>query len=138
MLLKFDDVICYCEMSHSTKTEWGHFPETFIYVEGTNGTLELGTEYWIRSTTSDGTLARQYPPPRYDWADPDYDVAHASMVPIHRAFIEALRTGVPPETTGSDNLKTLQLVYGAYDSAEQDQVIKLDPETKAKAVSHLT
>ncbi len=126
VLLNFGDVICYCEMSHSTKTEWGHFPETFIYVEGKKGTIELGTDYWIRTTTSDGTLARRYPPPRYTWADPDYDVAHASMVPIHQAFVEALRTGVPPETTGQDNLKTLQLVYGAYESAAQNQVVELD------------
>jgi len=126
VLLRFADVICYCEMSQSSKTEWGRFPETFIYVEGKKGTLELGPDYWIRATTSEGTLARRYPPPRYAWADPDYDVAHASMVPIHRDFVTALQTGVPPETTGQDNLKTLQLVYAAYDSAAQNQVIHFD------------
>ena len=127
VMLKFEDVICYCEMSQSSKTEWGRFPETFIYVEGTEGTLDLGPDFWIRATTADGTLSRRYPPPRFEWADPDYDVAHASMVPIHQAFIEALRTGVPPETSGQDNLKTLKLVYQAYDSAEQNQIIDLTP-----------
>ncbi|MCZ7532715.1 MAG: Gfo/Idh/MocA family oxidoreductase [Acidimicrobiia bacterium] len=125
VLLRFEDVICYCEMSQSSKTEWGRFPETFIYVEGTQGTLELGPDFWIRSTTGDGTLSRRYPPPRYDWADPDYDVAHASMVPIQEAFVEALRSGVPPETTGKDNLKTLRLVFQSYESAEQNAVIDL-------------
>lgn len=125
VLLRFDNVICYCEMSQSSKTEWGRFPETFIYVEGTEGTLDLGPDFWIRATTSEGTLSRRYPPPRYDWADPDYDVAHASMVPIHQAFIEALRTGVPPETSGADNLKTLKLVYQSYESEEQNQVLDL-------------
>jgi D-apiose dehydrogenase len=123
VLLRFEDVICLCEMSYSTRTELEIFPETLIYIEGSEGTLELAADFWIRTTTSDGTLSRRYPPPRYEWADPDYDVAHASMVPIHRAFIEALRTGVPPETSGRDNLKTLKLVFQSYESAERDQVI---------------
>lgn len=125
VMLRFDDVICSCEMSYSTKTELEIFPETLIYIEGTEGTLELDADFWIRTTTSEGTLSRRYPAPRYTWADPDYDVAHASMVPIHEAFIEALRTGLPPETSGEDNLKTLNLVFRAYESAERNQVIDL-------------
>jgi predicted dehydrogenase len=45
------------------------------------------------------------------------------MVPIHQDFLRAFRTGQPPETTGEDNLKTMRLVYAAYDSAERNQVI---------------
>ncbi len=70
VLLRFDDVICYCEMSQSSKTEWGRFPETFIYVEGDEGTIDLGPDFWIRSTNSGGTLSLRFPPPRYPWADP--------------------------------------------------------------------
>jgi len=125
VLLRFEKVICLCEMSYSSRTELDLFPETLMYVEGSEGSLELSADYWIRVTTSDGTMSRRFPPPRYEWANPDYDVAHASMVPIHNAFLEALRTGVPPETTGQDNLNTLRLVYQAYESADQNQVIDL-------------
>lgn len=124
VVLRFDDLICGCDMSCSSKTEWGS-PETLIYVEGTEGSLELCPGFWIRATTSDGTLMRRYPPPRYSWANPDYAVVHASMVPIHEAFLDALRTGVPPETSGADNLRTLKLVDRAYRSAEQNQVVDL-------------
>jgi predicted dehydrogenase len=124
--LKIGGMMCTCEISYSTKTEWGHFPETFVYIEGKKGTIELGTDYWIRVTTDDGTHARRYPPPRYDWCDPDYNIAHASMVPIHQDFLRAFRTGQPPETTGEDNLKTMRLVYAAYESAERNQVITFD------------
>ena len=126
VILKIGDVICNCEMSQSTRTEWGHFPETFVYIEGEKGTIDLGPGFWIRVTTEDGTVSRRYPPPRYDWANPDYDVVHSSMVPLHADFIKALKAGAPPETSGEDNLKTMRLVYSAYESAERNQVIPLD------------
>ncbi len=126
VILRIGDVICNCEMSQSTKTEWGRFPETFVYIEGKKGTIDLGPDYWIRVTTEEGTLSRRYPPPRYDWADPNYDVAHSSMVPIHADFLKAFKTGQPPETSGEDNLKTMRLVYTAYESAERNQVITFD------------
>jgi predicted dehydrogenase len=126
VILKIGDVICNCEMSQSTRTEWGHFPETFVYIEGEKGTIDLGPGFWIHVTTDDGTFSRRYPPPRYDWANPDYDVVHSSMVPLHADFIKALKAGAPPETSGEDNLKTMRLVYSAYESAERNQVIPLD------------
>jgi predicted dehydrogenase len=124
--LKMGDMMCTCEISYSSKTEWGHFPETFVYIEGKQGTIELGPDYWIRITTDDGTHARRYPPPRYDWCDPGYNLAHASMVPIHQDFLRAFRTDQPPETTGEDNLRTMRLVYAAYESAERNQVITFE------------
>jgi predicted dehydrogenase len=126
IVLKIGDMVCTCDISYSTKTEWGHFPETFVYIEGKQGTIELAPDYWIRVTTDQGTHARRYPPPRYSWCDPDYNVAHASMVPIHRDFLKALETGRPPETSGEDNLKTMRLVYAAYESAGRNQVITFD------------
>ena len=103
-----------------------HFPEELIYIEGTKGTAELGPDFWIRVSTDKGTQIRRCPPPRYAWADPAYDVNHASMVPLHQDFLRAFRTGQPPENTGEDNLKTMRLVYTAYELAERNQVITLD------------
>jgi predicted dehydrogenase len=48
------------------------------------------------------------------------------MVPLHQDFLRAFTTGQPPENTGADNLKTMQLVYAAYESAARNQVIELD------------
>ena len=120
-----ENAICNVEMSFVSKTEWGHFPEELIYIEGTKGTLELAPDFWIRVTTAEGTWSRRYLPPRYPWADPNYDVNHASMVPLHQDLLRAFRTGEPPENTGEDNLKTMQLVYAAYESAAKNQVIEI-------------
>jgi predicted dehydrogenase len=100
------------------------FPQTLIFVEGDKGSLELSADYWIRVTTCDGTLAKRYPPPRYTWADPAYDVCHSSIVACQANLLQALRGEGAAETTSEDNLKTVRLVFASYDSARTGQVIK--------------
>lgn len=99
------------------------FPQTFIFVEGDCGSVELGPDYWLRVTTSDGTHARRVPPPRYSWADPAYEVVHSSIVACNANLLAALKGEAQAETTGEDNLQTVRLVFAAYNSANLDQVI---------------
>lgn len=115
-----------CEMSYASRTEHERFPQTFLFVEGEKGSLELATDYWLRVTTSEGTLSRRVPPPRYPWADPAYDVVHASIVPCHADLLRALQTGGLPETHAEDNLRTMELVFASYESAQRDTVIHLE------------
>jgi predicted dehydrogenase len=126
MMMQMGDAICNVELTFVTKTEGKHFPEATLFLEGTEGTLELRPDFWIHLTNAGGTLINRYPPPRYAWADPAYDVNHASMVPLHQDFLRSLRTGAPPENTGADNLKTMQLVYAAYESAATNQVVRIE------------
>jgi D-apiose dehydrogenase len=123
--LQMDNAIANVELTFLTRTEGKHFPEATLFLEGTKGTLELFPDFWIHLTTDAGTLINRCPPPRYPWADPAYDVNHASMVPIQQQFLHAFLTGEPPENTGADNLKTMQLVYAAYESAERNQVVEI-------------
>ena len=118
------DVTVVCELAYAENyLEHDCFPQTFIFIEGDKGSLELGPDYWIRLTTAQGTRSRRCPPPRYPWADPAYDVVHSSIVPCNANLLGALRDGKPAETTSDDNLKTVRLVFGAYDSAQRDAVI---------------
>lgn len=120
-----ENITVTCDMSYATKREHDRFPETYIEVEGTEGFLELGPDFWIRETTATGTIARRHQPPRYGWADPAYDVVHSSIVPTQASFVTALNgTGVA-ENTGEDNLKTMQAVFGSYASAKRQQVITM-------------
>lgn len=102
------------------------FPETFALVEGETGSLELGPDYWIRLNTKDGTLVRRHAPPRYAWADARYDVVHASGVPCNENLLGALRGDGRAETTGEDNLRTVRLVFAAYESAASGRAVRLD------------
>ena len=104
--------------------ERDRFPETFIYVEGTRGTIELAPDFWLRTTTKDGTHAQRIPPPRYAWADPAYDVVHASMPPCLTDLLRGV-SGGPCETRAADNLKTLRLVFAAYESAASGQAVSV-------------
>ena len=114
-----------CDMSYASRFERERFPETFMFVEGEKGAVELGPDYWIRVTGEDGTLSRRYPPPRYGWADPAYDIVHASIVACNANLLQALQEKGDAETTGEDNLETVRLVFAGYDSAARDEVVKL-------------
>jgi len=114
-----------CNLSYASKVEHDRFPEAFICVEVTRGSLELAPDFWIRQTTSAGTHARRCPPPFYAWADPRYALVHASIVDCNRDLLRALQSGNAPETSAEDNLKTLKLVFAAYESAAQKQTIPI-------------
>lgn len=125
-MLRCSDVICTCDMSYATRTEQEQFPQTLFYIEGTRGTVELAPDFWIRLTTDEGTFVRRYPPQRFAWADPDYAVVHASIVPCNADLLAGIHGDHPAETTGEDNLKTVELVQRAYDSAAENKVISLN------------
>jgi D-apiose dehydrogenase len=100
------------------------FPQTLIFVEGTEGSLELAPDFWIRTTTADGTQATQYPPVMYPWVDPAYAVVQSSIVDCHRDLLRNLQDkSHGAETTADDNLRTLRLVFNAYASAADNKTI---------------
>lgn len=101
------------------------FPETLVFVEGENGSAELAPGCILRTTTRRGTLVRQAPPPRFPWADPRYAVVHASIVPCNANLLGALQGRRAAETTGADNLRTVRLVFGAYESAARGKPVRL-------------
>jgi predicted dehydrogenase len=124
-MLRIGDLICSCDISYSSKVEHPCFPETLLYVEGDRGTLELKPDLWLHVTTEAGTTVERHAPPTYTWADPRYAVVHSSIVPCNANLLDAFRSGTPAETSGEDNLKTMRLVYAAYDSAASNQVVNL-------------
>lgn len=124
MLTTEGDATVLVEMAYAGNyLERERFPETFLFIEGTQGSLELAPDYWIRTTTSSGTHARRVPPPRYEWANPAYDVVHSSIVTCQANLAAALRGEVEAETSAEDNLRTMRLVFAAYESARTGQAI---------------
>lgn len=114
-----------CELSYASRTEKERFPETFVLIEGEHGSLELAPDYWIRLTTAQGVTARRWPPPVYEWADPAYALVHSSIVACNADILRALRGEGQAETTGEDNLRTVRLVFAAYESAETGRAVDL-------------
>lgn len=123
-------VTVVCNLAYAENyLERDRFPETYMFIEGDQGSLELGPDYWVRMTTKAGTLSQRCPPPRYSWADPAYDVVHSSIVLCNANLLGALRGDKPGETTGDDNLKTVRLVFASYDSAQQGMTLHFQDET---------
>lgn len=123
------DATVVCSMGYAgTPLERDRFPETFLLVEGARGSIAVDPDFWVRVTTAEGTLSRRCPPPRYAWADARYDVVHASIVPCIENILAGLRGTATAETTGTDNLETVRLVFAAYDSARTGQVVTLPAE----------
>jgi predicted dehydrogenase len=120
-----DGITVICSLSYASRVEHNRYNETYISVECENGSVELGPDYWVRVTTRTGTLAKRYVPPHYDWADPLFEMVHASIVPCNADLLRSLQTGQPAQTSGVDNLETMRLVFGAYESAQTGQVITL-------------
>ncbi len=104
------------------------FPQTLVFVEGDRGSIEVGTDYRVRLTTADGTLVKRVAPPAYPWADPAYAVVHASLVPCLADAAKAVRDQTRAETDAADNLKTMRLVFAAYESAATGRTIALTQE----------
>jgi predicted dehydrogenase len=123
MRMGADALTVTANMSYASKWDLDRFPETFVAVEGSDGGGSLNPGHLLRVTTSEGSEERVVGPPHYPWADPDYALIHASIVDCHRDLLAGLRGEHLPETTAADNLKTLALVFGAYETAARDQTV---------------
>ncbi|RYG52071.1 MAG: gfo/Idh/MocA family oxidoreductase, partial [Chitinophagaceae bacterium] len=117
-------VHCYAEMSYASILEKEAFPQTLVLVEGDRGSLHLTNDFELKVTTRGGTTIRKIDPVMYRWLDPAYAVVHSSIVDCNRDILKALQGG-QAETTGEDNLKTVQLVWASYESASTGKRITL-------------
>lgn len=116
-------VHCYAEMSYASRLENEAFPQTFILIEGEQGSLHLGLNHQISVTTKSGTRYIDASPAEFEWSHPDYALVHASIFDCNLNILDHLTGQGKAETTGEDNLKTIRLVFDAYESAKENQVI---------------
>lgn len=116
-------VHCIAEMSYASRLEKEVFPQTLVLLEGNKGSIKLDADFELKVTTEKGTTVETVRPVIYPWIDPEYAVVHSSIVDAQRDILNGLRGG-KAETTGKDNLKTMQLVFSSYKSAKTGKVIK--------------
>jgi predicted dehydrogenase len=118
-------VSCYAEMSYASILEYESFPQTFVLVEGENGSIHLTKDFEIRLTTRSRTEVIKAAPKMYPWLDPDYGVIHSSIVDCNQDILNQLQGKANAETTGADNFETVRLVHASYASAANNQLINL-------------
>lgn len=128
---------CIVDCSYATRPVQEIFPQTLVSIEGTTGTVSLGADYVIDSVVedageggTDGARARHSrrslaEPGHRSWTTPQAAAIQESVVAIGRHWVECHRTGRDAETSGSDNLRTLELLFGAYESASTGEVYEV-------------
>ena len=113
---------CIVDLSYASEREAELFPQTLVRLEGTGGTAVLGPDYALTVTRGGETTRRHVPPRAFAWQEPPGEAVQDSVVAIQQHWADCLRTGRPPETSGADNLCTLELVFAAYDAADDDEI----------------
>jgi predicted dehydrogenase len=119
VLLKMgSDATCVVEASYASKLEQELFPQTLVHLEGAEGSATLGPGYGLTVVQGSRVDHRVVAPRAFTWSSSPIEVIQDSVVAIQQHWVECLREGREPETSGPDNVKTLELVFGSYASAE--------------------
>ncbi len=105
----------WCANPDIARPEWA-LNETVA--EGSAGTLRLLPDGSLELVTPAGDRERRTVP-----LPPDEEVYVDGYVATQRHFIRGLRTGAEHETRASDNLRTMDVVWAAYRSAEEGKTI---------------
>ncbi|MGI4747706.1 MAG: Gfo/Idh/MocA family protein [Janthinobacterium lividum] len=114
------------DCSYASPQEHEPFPETFVEIDGDAGILRLGRDYRLTISGRNGTVIEDVSPPLLPWASRPWHNIQESVFNIQRHWVEALRAGREPDTSGRDNLQTFALVQAAYLSAERGQTVRLE------------
>jgi predicted dehydrogenase len=101
------------------------FPQTLVELEGASGTASLGLDFTLKVVTAAGTVTRTVGPNPPTWSTPQMAHIQESVVRIQQHWADCLHEGQEPETSGSDNLQTLELAEAAYTSAERGEVVRV-------------
>lgn len=100
------------------------FPQTLVSIEGTKGAIELGANFQL-GVTSNGKLTTEHATtPLRSWTSEPWHVAQDSVFRTQEHWLQRLREGREPETSGADNLKTYAIIDAAYKSAASGQAIR--------------
>ena len=112
------------EISYASRWSGECFPQTLCIAEGRDCAVELDSDFRIRVTTPAGTTETRHPPTEYPWMNPEYGIVHSSIVDCQRNLLSGIENASLAETNAEDNLKTLQAVRAAYESARQGGLVR--------------
>jgi predicted dehydrogenase len=113
------------DATYQSRQEKDPFPETLIEIDGHAGTIRLGRGYELVVTGAGGTERRDVSPSLLPWASRPWHGVQESVLNAQKHWVECLRAGREPATSGADNLKTFALAEAAYASAASGESVCL-------------
>jgi predicted dehydrogenase len=118
--------VSFVDVCYATPILPDPFPETLIEIDGDRGAMRLEQGYRLRIGTRGGQPEYQeLDPEPLPWAERPWHVVQESVLRIEEHWVDCLRRGVEPETSGADNLKTFAVVEAAYRSAATGETVHL-------------
>jgi len=118
------------DVSYATKLGTENFPETLIELDGTDGTIRLSAGYRLEVSNASGTIVSDASPQLLSWASRPWHNIQESVYAIQDHWVERLKNGGEPATSGADNLKTFALVEAAYESAATGRTVDVEAMLK--------
>ena len=112
-----DGAVSLVDFSFFTHLEPDPFPETLVRIEGDEGTVELDSGYRLAVSRPGRRTTHDVEPSVPAWGARPWHNIQESVVNIQRHWLDCLQHGREPATSGADNLRTLELVFAAYESA---------------------
>jgi predicted dehydrogenase len=116
-------VTCIQEISFSSRLEREVFPQTLMLIEGSKGSIRLDPDLIIKITTAEGTITENVALEKYWWQTERLTNEPPSIVDCNRNILSDMLGKGKAETTGDDNLKTVEMVFSGYESASKNQVV---------------
>ena len=101
------------------------FPETLIEVDGSQGSVRLLPGFQLAVAGNQGAYRRDVSPPPLPWASSPWQCIQESVQRIQQHWVDCLRQGREPATSGRDNVKTLALVEAAYAAAASGETVEV-------------
>jgi predicted dehydrogenase len=111
------------DFSYAARRDPDPFPESLLEIEGRRGSLIVSPSLDLTLHADGKTTRRSVRTPLRPWTSEPWHVSQESVVNIQRHWIDCLRAGREPDTSGHDNLKTYALVEAAYESAKTHQAV---------------
>ena len=121
VLMHLDGATCIVDASYETKSDHNTYPQTFVTLEGTDGTITLGPDYHLQVVSRGVVTNEDLVIPEHHWASVPWNAIQDSVYNIQRHWVDCLTTGTTPETSGTDTLTLLDITLGAYASLDSGE-----------------
>ncbi|WP_373505455.1 Gfo/Idh/MocA family protein [Aestuariivirga sp.] len=124
MLRHTSGAVSVIECTYAAKRSDDAFPETLLEIEGTEGSIIIKKGEVMAVTTQGLSFEERVGTPLLSWTTRPWHVSQEAARNTCKHMLDALRAGVPADTSGDDNLKTYALVEAAYESARTHAAVR--------------
>ncbi len=118
VLMRMQDATCIVDASYETRSDHNTYPQTFVTIEGTEGTITLGPDYRLQIVSGTQVIDETLVIPDRGWTSEPWNAIQDSVHATQRHWLHCLDTGEEPETSGRRTLRLLDVTLGAYASLE--------------------